>query len=287
MTQAKSVSNPAPQQTTLRIGGRDVTCHIAGKPVPGRDPIVLIHGTSGRVLTHFGFLFPMLAVNNHVIGVDWADPGRDAPLELEDLEAQILGAVADLLPGQKITLVGYSLGAVLAAFIAARHPGLVRDLVLVAGWMKTDLQQRLRNNVWQALYATQSPEIRDFTVFCATGAPFLAARTAADMAPALAGVTVDDFVAAQMDLNRRIDISALVPQIRARTLVVGCTHDNMVPRHHSKALFGAIEDARYTEIAAGHGVVFERAPELMRQIEIFAQAPGHYPAGSIIPALKA
>lgn len=81
--------------------GAMVTCHIAGKPVPGRDPIVLIHGTSGRVLTHFGYLFPMLAVNNHVIGVDWADPGQPGPLELEHLEAQVLGAVADLLPGRR------------------------------------------------------------------------------------------------------------------------------------------------------------------------------------------
>ncbi|HEY0276479.1 MAG TPA: alpha/beta hydrolase, partial [Paenirhodobacter sp.] len=171
--------------------------------------------------------------------------------------------------------------------IAARHPTLVRNLVLVAGWMKTDLHQTLRNSVWQALYDAKSPLIREFTVFCASGAPFLASKTAGDMAPALAGVVADDFVAAQMDLNRRIDIADLVPTIRARTLVIGCTYDNMVPRHHAKALFGAIDDARYTEIAAGHGVVFERAPELLRQVERFAQAPDAHPAGSVIPALKA
>jgi pimeloyl-ACP methyl ester carboxylesterase len=73
---------------------------------------------------------------------------------------------------------------------------------------------------------------------------------------------------------------------RATTLVIGCTHDQMVPVRHSKALFGAIRDARYTEIASGHAVVFERPAQLVQIIDQFNEAPSRHAAGSILPTAR-
>ena len=97
-------------------------------------------------------------------------------------------------------------------------------------------------------------------------------------------ITLDGFVDQQMALNSHIDIADRVPRIRATTLVVGCTYDQMVPKTHSQQLFGAIDDARYTQIDAGHAVVFERPAELVRLIDTFLGHPSAHPAGAILPA---
>lgn len=280
---------PDPAQTieaTVEVDGAAVRYFTAGPADTSRAPIVMIHGTGGSTQAHFGFLFPMIAVRRRVVSLDLAPPAGKGELTLDALERQVLAVLATELPGRKVTLIGYSLGAVLAAFVAARNPEAVENLVLLAGWMKTDTQQLLRNGVWRALRDAGLPEIREYTTFCAFGAPFLASKTPADLAPGMAMMQFNDFIDAQMDLNRRIDLTDLAPRIRARTLVIGCTYDQMVPRHHSKALFGAIEDARYTEVASGHAVVFERPAEVLRLMEEFSAAPGRWPAGAIIPAAK-
>lgn len=274
-------------ESFIDVDGTRVRYFEAGKPNPARLPIVMIHGTSGSTQTHFGFLFPMLAAHQKVISIDLAPPaGSVEELTLEHLESQILAVIETALPGQTITLLGYSLGAVLAAFSAARHPETIANLVLVAGWMKTDTQQILRNTVWRELRSLNSPAIREYMTFCAFSGPFLASKTIADLAPGIAAIQPDAFIDQQMDLNRRIDLTDLVPAIKARTLVIGCRYDQMVPRHHSKALFGAIEDARYSEVASGHAVVFERPTEILRLIQNFSADPAAYPAGSIIPEVR-
>lgn len=270
---------------TVDVNGTRVTYHVQGERNLDHDPVVLIHGTSGTTQGHFGFLFPMLAVRHKVISPDFALPVDLAGnLTLEHMEEQVLAVLADAAPGQKVTLVGYSLGAAIAAFIAARHPERISNLVLLAGWIKTDTQQFLFNHVWRTLRDLDDPAINEFTIFGAFGAPFLATKTLAEMARG--AMPLDRLVDLQMDLNLRVDLTDLVPAIKARTLVIACTYDQMVPRHHSKALFGAIEDARYSEVAAGHAVVFERPAEVFRLIDNFAARPDAYPAGSIIPAVK-
>lgn len=293
MTQGEAVLNDLSVSARLQVtegiadaAGTKVKYFDAGPHTSDRLPIVLIHGTSGSTLQHFGYLFPLLAVRQRVISVELALPADlSGHLSLEHLEAQVLAVIAAAVPDRKVTLLGYSLGAVIAAFTAARHLHLVANLVLLAGWMKTDMQQLMFNGVWRALRELNSPALADFTIFAAFGSPFLATKTFADM-PSGAAMPLDAFVDRQMELNRKIDITHLVPAITARTLIIACRHDQMVPVHHSKALFGAIADARYTEVASGHAVVFERPAEILRLIDNFSAGPAAYPAGSIIPEAR-
>lgn len=270
---------------SVQVAGTEVTYYDSEK-THGRDEIVvLVHGTGGSTKAHFGFLFPILAAKQRVVAVDWAEPaGLDRPLELDDLAAQVVAVIEAAAAGRKVVLIGYSLGAVVTAVIAARHPNLIERLVLISGWARTDLQQRLRNDVWQALRAQDDDAaLRRYSIFTAFGGPFLAARTEADMQPAMDAMTFTPFLEAQMDLNRRIDIVAEVEEIRVPTLVTGCTHDQMVPIRHQRHLFGAIVDARIAEIPTGHAVVFERPSELSHHIQQFLDAPTLYEGGTIIP----
>ncbi len=141
------------------------------------------------------------------------------------------------------------------------------------------------NRTWHALRAANSPQLDDFTVYAAFGAPFLGSKTFEDMAGG-AAMPLDDFVDAQMELNARVDISDLAPSISATTLIISGSHDQMVPVHHGRALFGTIDDARYAEVASGHAVVFERPAEVVRLVDRFATDPLEYPTGATIPAIK-
>lgn len=272
---------------TVTVAGVDVTYYDSRAARDRDDVLVLVHGTGGSTQAHFGFLFPILAAKQRVVAVDWAAPAHEGPLELDELAAQVVGVIEAVLPGRRVVLSGYSLGGVVAASVAATHPHLVDRLILIAGWMRTDLQQLMRNDVWHALRAGGWDEaLRTYTTFCAFGGPFLAGQTPELMAPGMAAMTFDAFGDAQMELNRRIDIVERAHAITAPTLVIGCSHDQMVPIRHQRALFGAIEDARFAEIATGHAVVFERPSELSHHIQRFLDAPAEHPAGTIIPIAR-
>lgn len=272
---------------TLEVHGATVTYYDSRDDRGHDDVLVLVHGTGGSTRAHFGFLYPVLAAKQRVIGIDWAAPAHEGPLEVGTLVEQVASAVEQIVPGRRIVLLGYSLGAVVAASLAATHPQLVDRLVLVAGWIKTDLQQILRNDVWWALREAarttgEDRALREYTTFCAFGGPYLASQSMELIEPGLAAIGFDAFGDAQMELNRRIDIVEQAHAITAPTLVVGCTHDQMVPIRHQKALFGAIEDARFAEIATGHAVVFERPSELSHYVQRFMDEPAEHPAGTII-----
>lgn len=251
------------------------------------EVLVLIHGTSGSTAAHFGFLYPVLAARQRVIAIDWAQVYPNSRLELDDLVDQVAGTIRRLVPGRRVVLLGYSLGAVVTAKLAADHPELVGRLILVAGWIRTDLQQILRNDVWRSLReAGDEQALREYSTFCAFGGPFLSGKTMADMQPGMDAMAFDDFGDQQMELNRRIDIAAAAESIVAPTLVVSCIHDQIVPTRHQLALFGAIENSRFVEIPTGHAVVFERPSELSHHIQQFMDAPEQYDAGTIIPTPK-
>ena len=62
----------------------------------------------------------------------------------------------------------------------------------------------------------------------------------------------------QIDLDRRVDVTDLLKQIQAPTLVIGCKHDHVIPVEHARGLAGAVRGAQYVEIDAGHLAPFER-----------------------------
>lgn len=269
----------------IEVNGVSVTYHEAGQANTDTAPIVLVHGSSGSTMGHFGFIFPMLAVRHRVISLDLAMPVAEGEkLELEHIEAQVLAVIKASCGDTPVTLLGFSLGAVVTAFLAARNPQNVANLVLLAGWAKTDTMMTFFNRTWFALRNAGVPEINDYTIYAAFGAPFLADKTVEMMTAG--AMPLDAFVDAQMELNARIDISDLVPQIKAKTLVIAGTYDQMVAKHHCRQLFGMIDDARYAEVGSGHAVVFERAAEVTRLVDRFNMNPDEYAAGDSIPAIK-
>lgn len=247
--------------------------------------IALLHGTGGSTERSFSSLYPMLAFKHRVIAVDFTDHAdhadQDSPLTLDTLSTQALSVLRHAVPGGRVTLVGYSLGAVVAAQVAAHHPDVVKNLVLVAGWAKSDAHQRLRYDLWQELYDSQHPSLAAFMVYSAYSPAFLNSRTPEELRRMIDALRAAPDRSRAIALNRTIDISGALPDIRARTLIVGCTYDQMVPLRHSQLLFGGIADSTLVEIPAGHAVVHERPAQLFREIHDFVVSPSAFAAGTV------
>lgn len=231
------------------------------------EVIVLVHGTGGTTDTHYAHLYPTWAKYHRVVGVDWTDPGTET-LTTQQLVDQVLGVIDQLeLGNHRITLVGYSLGAVIAALVAAKQPQLITNLVLIAGWVKTDNQQLLRNDLSTQLEATAPEAVAKHDVLAAFSGSYLAALSVQQMERLVANMQpTTQFSAKQMELNRHISIAGVLGRITANTLVVGCERDIMVPIRHQFHLAEAIADAEFVSIDAGHAVVFERPAELSAHI---------------------
>ncbi|MCQ9343006.1 alpha/beta hydrolase [Corynebacterium sp. 732RC1] len=274
---------------TITADGLEITYYDSEneREHPG-EAIVLVHGTSGTAPTHFGFLYPILSTKYRVIGFDWANPTTgDQPLELEDLVAQTAEVIRQVAPNTKVTLVGFSLGAVTAAATAARHQDLIGNLVLIAGWARTDYVQKLRNRVYNTLAAQEDPSaLRAWTMFSAYSPDFLLMQSPQALDKAQETIVKTEFSHKQMELNTRIDIFDELGNITAPTLIISAQEDIMIPPHHQRQLFGGIDNARLTRVNSGHMCVNERAPELVHHILEFTEKPERFEAGSIIPTPK-
>lgn len=280
---------PGVSQGTVNVDGVEVSYYDTGDKERGGAPIVLLHGTGGSAENNFAALLPMLSFRHRVLALDFVDdlPDSSGPLSVDHFVSQASAVIQRLSPGRPVTLVGYSLGAVAAAVVAAEQPELVGNLVLVAGWMKTDEHQKLRNSVWQHLHDSGSEALEEFMLLTAFSSRFVATRQPGELQKLLAGIKSAPSRARKMRLNRTIDISSKLSGIRARTLVIGCSDDQMAPIRHSHALFGAINDSRFVEISSGHAVVHERPAELFTRIDNFVQGHDSEDAGAVLAPVHA
>lgn len=230
------------------------------------DPVVLVHGTS-QDRNAWILQTPVLAERFRVVLPEYAGSGQTTdpggPLEVEDLAAQV-AAVADDLGLERYHLAGFSLGAVVAAAVAANQPERVRSLVLLCGWATTDAQMRFQFDTWVRLMRADKELFARYAVtdgftnaFFEAMGPEGVEELVATLLPTFAPGTDR-----QTELDARVDISAKLASIQAPTLVIGGTQDRFVPVEHSRRLAQAIPGARLVELPYGHLIPAEGAQAL-------------------------
>lgn len=103
-------------------------------------PLLLLHGGLSS-MDAFTTMIPELAPGRKIITVDLQGHGRtalgDRPFDIAMMGEDIATIVRTLKLGPT-DIVGYSMGAGVAFRFAARHPSLVRRLVLVSAGLATD-----------------------------------------------------------------------------------------------------------------------------------------------------
>ncbi|MBG0814193.1 alpha/beta fold hydrolase [Planomonospora sp. ID82291] len=259
----------------------------------GTGPIlVLVHGTgsAGAELT-WGGIAHRFADRHTVITPDLSGTDRTsddgAPLTVEGLAEQVAAVIEDAAhapdtahatgtgAGPAADVLGFSMGAPVAAALAASRPDLVRRLILVAGWIRTDADEYLRNlfTLWRRLGAVDAEAFGRSVTMTGFSRDFLNALGRDEVEKLVPNLPPTPGTLRHVDLDARVDIRRLLPLVQAETLVVGCSQDATVPVGNSRDLHAAIPGSAYAEIDAGHVVFFEKPDEFVGLVRDFVSAP--------------
>ncbi|MEU7897509.1 alpha/beta hydrolase [Nonomuraea sp. NPDC049152] len=228
---------------------RDTRVHYE---VDGHGPgLVLVHGTGGDAEKVFGNVVDHFTQTRTVVRPNFSGSGQTtddgAQLSVDLIAAQVSAATRAAVDGP-VDLLGFSLGAVAAAAVAATQPDLVRSLILVGGWAhSTGPRDRYYFQTWRKLLETDRELFKRFSALTGFSAAALDRFGHDGLAHSLADAWPPPGIDRQIDLGLRVDIRQLLPKITAPTLVIGFADDNMIPIEGSRQLSAAIPGSRLVE----------------------------------------
>lgn len=114
-----------------RFNSRGVSLNVGVSPARSAIPIVLLHGQASA-WQQYGYALVDLAERNQVFAVDIPGHGKSGRMDAPYRAAEVAEVIADYIAtiGRPVVLSGHSSGGQLAAIIAARHPDLVKSVLL-------------------------------------------------------------------------------------------------------------------------------------------------------------
>jgi pimeloyl-ACP methyl ester carboxylesterase len=201
------------------------------------EPLVQIHG-SGFGRGNFAPLTPLLAREFRVLDYDMRGFGdSDAPVHPYSMElwADDLAGLLDTLEVATAHVHGTSMGGMVAIMFAAKYPDRMRGLVLSCAIAKYDKAARVNKRVWRAIVEAygKGEEYLDLMSIQLFSRRYLDGDDA-EQGRAL----VRKLIASQLDpaisaeINKALDtadLTPLLPQITAPTLVIGGRYDIVTP----------------------------------------------------------
>lgn len=258
-----------------QIDGKTAWVYTGGKPFDASLPtMVFIHGAEhdhsvwalqSRYLAHHG---------RAVLAVDLPGHGRSAGPALESIErlADWIAALLQAAGVQKATLVGHSMGSLIALECASRYPELTAKLVLVG----TAFPMKVSDDL---LSATRDDEATAQTMVNLWSHSSLAHYPGSPgpgfwvqgvnrrlMQRQKPGVMHVDFRACNAYSNGLVACAG----IQCPVLLVLGKRDVMTPPRFAKEIIKVLADKRVVEIeGAGHAIMAEKPDELLDAIRSF------------------
>jgi pimeloyl-ACP methyl ester carboxylesterase len=236
------------------------------------EPVLLIHGYGDNLMMWSGFLADSLARDHRVIAMDTRAFGKSGkPAGGTHYGTAMVDDIAALLDQEHVTqahIVGYSMGALLAARLATTHPERVRTVALLAGPVfKDSAAARTLLTPWLA-DARTGKRLQRFVRWVVPTLPDSMVRMYSDQmytdgdSAALEGV-LDAFP------SLTLDWSAVAQSAVPAVVAVGI--DDPL-RRYSKALAAAWPKARHIELpGTDHTNVFSR-PEVLGAVRALLDA---------------
>ncbi len=218
------------------------------------EPLVLIQGlgfeistiTEGKGKSDY---LDKLAQKYKVIAFDSRGVGRtdkpDVPYSIEMMAKDTIGLL-DTLGIRQAYFLASSMGACVAVMIAAEHPERVKGLILHVGFHRVPF---LENAIWSIMWKTASGR-----KMMTKSADFLFQQKYPP--------TPESF-ARQGVAPLKFDGRKLLGQIRAPTLIVNGTKDQVVSMKITRELAGGIPGAKLVLVDGDH--LFIRDPNLLTE----------------------
>ena len=245
----------------LSLDTRNIGYHVHGDGAP----LLVLHGTTqaGGAWDAVRASFPF---ERTWVAVELPGSGEssmpDGPLDLDQIVDDAV-AVMEHLGHDTFDVAGYSLGAVVALRMAARHARRVASVTSLCGWAVTDARMRLTFDLWSRLIDIGPEVFMRYALvdgYTADGLAML--EPMIDTVVSMAAGTVQAGSASQLELDARIDIDSCLADISAPCLVIGAVEDRWVDVMHSRHLASMVPGARLIEVPAGHLVIIERAADI-------------------------
>jgi len=257
--------------------------------VRGQGPdLVLLHGWA----LHGGMWGPWLTELAGYARLHLVDlPGHGHSPWSGDLKGlpDLARAVRPHVPGGA-TLLGWSLGGMIALELARQDPGLVRALILLATTPKfvasEDWEHGMPPAVLEGFASGLASDHRG------TVQKFLALQTRGDERSLETlrmlrrnleahGPPDRRALEAGLEILRTADLRDALPALALPALVIAGDHDRLTPAAAGRALAASLPRARYCQIPrSGHAPFLSHGPEVLREIQGFLRrAPESVPAG--------
>lgn len=235
---------------------------LAGPP---DAPVLVLSNSLGTTLAMWDPQLPALTERFRVLRYDHRGHGRSAvppgPYTIADLGQDAL-ALLDDLGIERFSWCGLSLGGMVGMWLAAHTPDRVDRLALFCTsallgppemWVERAAAVRKDGTRAQVDGATA----RWFTPAFVEGEPQTVARTTGMLAD-----TPDEGYAGCCEAIAAMDLTADLPAIRARTLVVAGTDDPATPPEHGRRIAEGIPGARMAVVPdVAHLAAIERPRE--------------------------
>jgi len=231
-------------------------------------PVLLLHGTSGQS-EDWSQVVEQLTKHRPVIRLNYAEPvaGIDSPNapRVSDFADRAMAA-AGAGGRHRFDLVGFSLGAAIATFIAAEYSEMVRSLVLVSGFSYGgDPRLRLQFDLWLHLARTDKIALAKLLLVSGLSREFLSAfdeNTIDGIIQSFVAMSDWPLIEQNIRVDLAVDVREQAKKIKAPTLSITGKYDQIVPPFYTHELTDLIPTTKRGEIPSGHLSFLEKPVDL-------------------------
>lgn len=244
---------------------------------PGAPMIVLVPGWGCSVYVFHDNIAPLAAGGFHVVAVDLKGHGlSDKPTSpgeyrLEPMRRHV-SEILDALEARDIVLAGLSMGAALAAHVAAADRGRIRGVILGSPVGFTGIPA-----LWAMKGVTGRPVVpllpRIATRMAIKGILLvvngkLRKVSDRDIDEYWAPTQFPEFTIAMRQLLHEFSWNAGVPQLRVPTLLISGSRDRLLSRSRARQYAHDMPCIRHVEIRAAGHVIYDEAPSTVNEAVI-------------------
>lgn len=239
-------------------------------------PILLLHGLSDDAHSYEPML-RTLPPESHAVALTQRGHGdADRPADGYSVEQLARDAVdaLDQLGIDQAVIVGHSMGAHVAAMVAARHPARAAGLVLLCGFDSLSESPELSREIDALIETVPDPMdpawAREFQASTLTGEVESAFFESVVRASSKVPPRVWRAAWAGM---RDVDLRSALAVIHCPALLVWGSEDGFVSREMQEQLLTHLPEARlHIEAGVGHGVHWERPESVAAVVAEFANS---------------
>ncbi len=262
----------------IRAGGIELNCRQAGQG----EEILFVNGLATDMMIWSSQLSD-LSRDHHVILFDNRGTGLSPRIDGRYSMELLADDVANLLASLQIpaaTIVGHSMGGLVAQCVALRHPSVVKRLVLASTFHRVPKRAHLSLGIWvEVLERVGLEAFLDLMISQNYSLHYIEQnyRQILFMRRLLLNhfkqVPIDPgILRKQIDAVLEHDTEPELKSIRAPTLVIVGDQDSVVPPFLAEELAEKIPGARFERLPqAAHNLMIERPEEFNKRIRSFIQ----------------